>query len=178
MLLDRKTDEELMALYQNGNELAFKELYRRHSSKVYGYVTAKIRQQEKANDIFQNVFVKVHRSKHLYNQSLPFLPWLFTITKNAIVDEVRSSKYEQFQSEFEDKIPAAVHRPAFDMKELSPHLKNLSTTQQKAIELRYFDEKTFDEIAVVLQTSSSNVRQLISRGLERIRSLLKDGEKS
>lgn len=166
-----------MLMYQNGNEQAFRVLYERHSAKVYGYVRSKIKSTERTNDIFQEIFVKIHRSKHLYNQSLPFLPWLFTVSRNAIVDHVRQSKHEQSQVEFEDHFSAPVVEEKFEMKELTPHIQALPANQRRAIELRYNEEKTFEEIAVILETSSSNARQLISRGIDRIREIFKDGEK-
>lgn len=179
MLLHSKTDEELMILYQKGTEEAFRLLYDRHSSKVLGFIMSKVRSEEKAHDIFQEVFVKIHKSKHLYNRSLPFLPWLFTITKNAIVDEMRKSAKEKSQVNIEDlNLEAPGIKPELGLKEVLPYLEALPENQQQAVKLRYVEEKTFDEISMILKTSPMNVRQLVSRGVQRMKELFQEGEKS
>ena len=66
MLQSNVTDEELMASYQEGSEEAFKELYSRHSGKVLGYLRSRTSSEQDAVDLFQEVFVKIHKSKHLY----------------------------------------------------------------------------------------------------------------
>lgn len=176
MALD-KTDEELMHLYQVGNEGAFKELYARHSSMVLGFIKSKIRSAEKAHDIFQEVFVKIHKSKHLYNKTLPFLPWLFTITKNAIVDEVRKSKNEKLHTQMDEISETALvpdQEPNFN--QVRPYMESLPENQKSAVYLRYVEEKTFEEISAILKTSPANVRQLVSRGVQRMRELFQNGD--
>lgn len=173
MRLEQMSDEELMTMYQNGTEEAFKALYHRHAAKIFGFVKSRIQNKQRAEDIFQEVFVRVHKSKHLYNQSFPLLPWIFTITKNVIIDFYRSSELKISSTEFKGEVNFS---PAFDTSatahDFTNLLADLPVNQKQAIQLRYFEEKTFDEIASRLKTSPLNVRQLISRGLKRIRQLL------
>ena len=90
------SDEELMLLYQKDDEAAFHAIYRRYSAKVYGYLSRKLQDPHHAADVCQNVFIKLHGSRAVYQASLPFTPWLFTIAKNALVDWQRSgsSRFE------------------------------------------------------------------------------------
>jgi RNA polymerase sigma-70 factor (ECF subfamily) len=175
--LNQLTDEELMVMYQIGSEEAFKILYERHSSKVFGFLQAKVRSQERAHDIFQEIFMKVHKSKHLYNKSLPFLPWLFTVTKNSLIDEVRKSNQRQPHVEVTDVIAAPELALTPSVQDVAPYLRALPENQKRVVELRYVEEKTFIEISAILNTSEVNVRKLLSRGLQRIRELLQEGEK-
>jgi RNA polymerase sigma-70 factor, ECF subfamily len=177
MLLDNKTDEELMRLYQKGTEEAFRILYDRHSSKVYGFLKAKVRNQERAKDVFQEVFVKVHKSKHLYNSSFPFLPWLFTITKNALTDEIRQFAKVKKQVSVDESIASPELQPEPSLSEVLPYIGALPSNQRQALELRYIEDKTFEEISETLKTSPVNVRKILSRGVQRVRELLKEGEK-
>jgi len=71
------SDEELMVMYQTGSEEAFDSLYRRHSEKIYGFLRRRVWNDERAAELYQEVFLKMHRSKQLYNKSLPALPWMF-----------------------------------------------------------------------------------------------------
>ncbi len=170
---DNLNDEELMVMYQNGTEEAFSILYKRHSSKIYGYVRSKVRADERARDIFQEIYVKIHRSKNLYNKTFPVLPWFFTIARSVLIDEVRKEQTVKLvpQENLDYEAPAE-NRGDID---ISPGLSQLPENQRTAVQLRYVDEKTFEEIADHLETSPDNVRQLVSRGVKKLRSILKPG---
>jgi RNA polymerase sigma factor (sigma-70 family) len=173
--LENKTDEELMVLYQNGAEQAFQILYARHAGKIFGFIKNKVKKEEQARDIFQEVFTKIHKSKHLYNKTLPALPWIFTITRTTLIDSLRKDKISKNVIEMDLERIAVSEPETSSTEELTPHLSKLPANQRTAIELRYFEEKTFEEIAEKLNTSELNVRQIISRGLKRVRELI--GEK-
>ena len=179
MSLSQKTDEDLMTLYQNGTEEAFQVLYSRHSSKIFGFIKSRVFVTERCQDIFQEVFMKIHKSKHLYNRNHPVLPWIFTITKNTIIDETRKSKTVQNQIQIDElEIAAPQAAAGFLMSDITHQLEKIPTNQKSAIEMRYVEEKTFEDIAEVLKTSEVNVRQLLSRGIQRLKELMKEGDKS
>ena len=171
------SDEKLMVLYQNGDETAFSEIYARHSKKVYAFLRKRLHQEELVNDTYQDVFVKIHRSKHLYNSSLPLLPWLFTITRSVMIDNLR-------------KIQKNITEENFDLNSLSiePTLNlagdaqllstKLPENQKLAVHMRYVDENTFEEIAERLKTTPTNVRKIISRGIKRLKQLMEDKDPS
>ena len=184
MQIKEIADEELMSLYQNGSETAFQSLYERHSGKVYGFLKKRILSDEKVNDIFQEVFLKIHRSKHLYKKSFPVLPWFFTITKTVMIDELRKDKRKVSISDLVSEqdiqaIPAQSSKSLTDSQEhIIQFIETLPESQKVAMRLRYTEEKTFAEIAVVLSTTDTNARKLVSRGLQRIKELIQsDGEK-
>ena len=83
------SDEELMSRYKFGEYPAFEELYRRHSGRVYGFILKRVKSRERAEELFQESFLRLHRNRSRYNDSLPFLPWLFTIARSAMIDGVR-----------------------------------------------------------------------------------------
>lgn len=161
-----------MKLYQDGNEDAFRLLYQRTSSKIYGYLVNKVKDTEIANEIFQSTFLKLHRGRHLYNQNLPFLPWLFAICRNALSDYFRKNKANQEVSN-ELALANAMASPDYENFDFP----KLPKTQQLAIELRYLEGFSFEEISKKLNTTSLNVRQLISRGTRKIKAHLSKGEK-
>src|SRR5574343_1651229 len=90
-LIKQCSEEELMALYQDGSEDAFNLLYKRNSDKIYGFLLNKVRDEQVANEIFQSTFLKLHKGRHLYNKDLPFLPWLFAICRNTLSDYFRKN---------------------------------------------------------------------------------------
>lgn len=162
-----------MVLYQNGNKEAFDALYIRHSGKVFGFIKNKIKKPEFAHDLFQETFSKIHKSKHLYNKTFPLLPWIFTIAKNVLIDYVRKENLRTFVDVELDTLPSPdpVEAPPIE-KIVNPLLVNLPESQRLAIQMRYLEEKTFEEIASHLKTTSLNVRQIISRGIKRIKELI------
>lgn len=179
MRVEELTDEELMLKYQKGDEKAFSALYERLSPKVYGYLKSKVHKTERANDIFQEVFVKIHKTKHLYKKDFPVLPWIFTITKNLMIDELRKSKNEKNHVDVDEMELAAVETLSThtqSVETLRPALNEIAPNQKLAIEMRYINEKSFDEIALALNTNAENVRQLISRGIKRIKEIVKEDE--
>lgn len=175
MNLEQMSDEELMVMYQNGDEMAFQALYSRHSGRILAFIRSKTSNGELAGDIFQEVFIKVHKSKKLYNKSFDVLPWLFTITRNAIIDNLRKQKNIVVSLGPEvDQLPDDSHDEEVIISEdLAPALLRLPANQRQAIQMRYVDESTFEEIAKQLNTSSENVRQLISRGLKNMKSFFR-----
>lgn len=164
------TDEELMKAYQQGDEQAFATLYRRHSAKVYGYIRKSVRDQTFADDVFQATFMKLHSARAHYDPSFPFLPWLFTICKSAMIDGLR--KRQQIQEDLNEvAIEQAVAVTSHAEGPRLPELNTLPEAQRKAIELRYGEDLSFEEIAKRLDTSPTNVRQLVSRAIKRLKSL-------
>ncbi len=172
-------DEQLMKLYQSGNQEAFNTLYERHSPKVYGFLKSRINNSEKVAEVYQEVFFKIHKSKHLYKDSLALLPWIFTITRTVMIDELRKNKELQLVDDYDlEKIPDVHEKDIPQMDHALETLARLPTQQQTAIEMRYVNDKTFEQIAQILEVSPSNARQIISRGIKRLRELVSEGDKS
>lgn len=168
---DELSDEDLMALYQSGDEMAFGTLYQRHSGRVFDFLQRKTSPQN-ARDILQEAFLKLHRSRHQYSVQYPFLPWLFAITRNALVDFVRLNESKIAKgSVAELDLPSESAEPdATWTDDLTAALETLPAPQRRAIELRYLSEWTFEKIAADMKTSPINARQLISRGIKKLRS--------
>lgn len=172
MKLDHLSDEELMVMYQNGSEEAFQTLYRRHAEKIYGFLRRRVWNEERAAEVYQDVFLKMHRSKQLYNKSLPALPWIFSIAKSVLVDGYRADKKAKRDLEFTVEPPLELSESAIGrtVVEVADLYAQLPDSQRKAIELRYVDEKTFEEIAAALNTTSINARKIVSRAVAKLKS--------
>jgi RNA polymerase sigma-70 factor, ECF subfamily len=166
-----QTDEELMLLYQNGSVEAFEELYIRYNSKVYGYLKKRLNSNDAIEDLFQKIFMRLHEQKDKFNKGYLFAPWLFTITRNILIDWYRVKKHiptDQIEylkdMQIEDK--KEEHLAVNEVVELLP-LK-----YKQAIQLRYSEGFEFNEIAKALNLTESNARKLVSRGLGKLKALL------
>jgi RNA polymerase sigma factor (sigma-70 family) len=166
-----KADEDLMQAYQAGDPGAFDVLYERHSGRVFGYLIRRIQKKKEVEDLLQEVFFKLHRSKHLYNGQLPFSPWLFTITRSVLLDYAKKMNREELTDVNEIDKMASLEPQKVDHP-LESLVSTLPPSQAEAIHLRIFDDKSFEEIATQLSTSPQNARQLFSRGLKAIRQVV------
>jgi RNA polymerase sigma-70 factor (ECF subfamily) len=155
-----------MLAYQLGDENAFRELYARHSGRVLGFLRSKVREEAKARDIFQATFLKLHKSRSLYNPAFPFTPWLFTICRNELFDALRKQKRS-----IEDLTAEVPEIAATEPDKTAVDLNLLSATQRQAVEMRFADDASFEEIAKALETSPTNARQIVSRAIRALRSL-------
>jgi len=163
---------DLMIRYQQGDMEAFDHLYDKYKSLVYGYLMKRIGNHTEVEEIFQDVFLRLHRSRSGYNSEYPFSPWLFAILKNSLIDHYRKSKKEKDQLSLDDlkTTPQSIQvEENYNLDPLVPKNIVLNVNQRKAIELRYGKDFSFEEIALSMDTTASNVRQLLSRALKKMR---------
>jgi RNA polymerase sigma-70 factor (ECF subfamily) len=167
-------DEELMVFYQKTDVLAFNVLYARYSGRVLGFLMKKCRSDKVAQDLTQEVFLKLHRSKSQYDPKLPFSPWIFTMTRSVFLDTAKKRNLEDVTApEAFDRIPA-VERQTVDNSQ-EEMLESLPAFQKQAVTLRIYDEATFEDIAARLSTSPENARQLFSRGMKLLKARMTKG---
>lgn len=172
-----KTDEELMLKYQEDDSLAFNELYDRTAGRIQGYLLRRVQDKTLVDDILQGTYFKFHQTRSHYRPPLPVLPWLFTICQSVMIDTLRGR--ERHLKRIEDIDPAALPMEATKEKiplGLEPVLldgftgvKKLSDAQKQALELRFGQDLSFEEIAKALETSPTNARQMVSRALRRLK---------
>ena len=164
-----------MQAYIEGDMEAFEALYGRHKGRVFGFLLARLKDRSEAEDVFQAVFAKLHQKRHQYRQEIPFLPWLFTLARNTLIDHVRK---RDAKGKYITVSEAAIESYAAPISDTSPideavaELSSLNESQRRALELRFNQGLTFAEIAEQMQTSADNSRQIISRAIRKLRSLM------
>lgn len=171
--LKNKDDERLMELYQNGSDLAFDEIYSRYSGRIYSFFYKKQNHVSTSEDLTQETFLKLHRSKSLYKKTLPFSPWLFSISRSVFLDHLKKKSKEDLTSP--EEISKIVDKST-DSKDVSNGtsvdvslLNILPSTSEKVVSMRIIDQATFDEIAGKLNTTPDNARQIFSRAIKKLR---------
>lgn len=95
---DQRTDEQLLADYQHGDKASFTLLVARYQRELFHFLVRFTGDRALADDIFQETFLQVHQSLHLFDPTRRFRPWLFTIAANKARDTVRNSKKKIFTS--------------------------------------------------------------------------------
>ncbi len=161
-----------MMAYQQGDTAAFDILYKRHSGKVYGFLKNRLRDRAVVDDVFQSTFLNLHRARSKYDCTFPFLPWLFAVCRNTFVDRMRQDK-RRLEHADSATVESTADKTAFEtVATLPPEVESLSVSQRQAIELRYHNSLAFEEIAERLETSPSNARQLVSRAIRKLQTLM------
>lgn len=161
------SDEELMKRYQQDDYLAFDELYSRYKKRIYSYVQSKVFDKSMVDEVYQNVFLKLHKSRHLYSDQYLFKQWIFTLTKNIVIDYFRDNKITFLDESYIDSNTQEINADTNDKREID--LSVLAHKERLAIELRYEQDKDFIEIAEILKTNQTNVRKIISRATEKLK---------
>ncbi len=96
-------DEELLALFQNGERAAFGELVRRYQTELFGYLRRYLGDGTLAEDVFQNTFLQLYQKAGTYQAGRPVRPWLYTIATHQAIDALRRQGRHQALSLDQDR---------------------------------------------------------------------------
>ena len=172
-------DETLVALYAQGNNEAFDILLNRYKDRLYAYIYYTVRNEELAEDIFQETFTKaiVTIQQGRYNENGKFPAWLTRIAHNLIIDCFRQEKQENLVSCDEEErnllnnirlsegtVEAEIvnHQILSDVRRLMKHLPD---EQREVVHMRFYQDLSFKEIAemtgVSINTSLGRMRYAI-----------------
>ena len=164
MLYSKKEDHVLINEYISGDENAFEELLMRHKDKVHRFIMMKLKDADLTEDIFQETFIKVINTlkKGNYNEEGKFLPWALRIAHNLIIDYFRKANRVRFVSETTYKdldfnIFDVLSDQSLNIEQVivKDELENqmvdlvrfLPKTQRDVLEMRIFQELSFQDIA-------------------------------
>ena len=170
------SDEKLVVLYVNGENQAFDVLVERFKDRVYSYIYHSVKNEDLADDIFQDTFVKAITTinQGRYTENGKFLPWIFRIAHNLIIDSFRQEKSENTQScDVEDvdilnrkDLSESTIEEQIVTEQIYQAVKHLvhalPKSQRDVLTMRYYKNMSFKEIA-----ESTNVS--INTALGRMR---------
>ena len=183
-------DAALMLRVKQGDLAAFTTLVEKFKQSVINLAARTLRDPTEAEDLAQNVFVQVFKSAARYQTTAKFSTWLFTITRNLCLNEIRRRSRHPAES-LDAPHPDQEDQPRHqfeDLKNFSPPdsllqgelaqkieqaLAGLPENQRTAILLCRQDELSYEEIAAVLGCSLSATKSLIHRGRETLKEKLK-----
>jgi len=174
-LLIRRAQQEL----PHGTT-AFRVLVERYSGYVFARAKRLVGSTQDAEEIVQDVFLRVFRALPSFRQEKPFLHWLNTITTNTCKNQIRSRmrearKRSEFALEFSEQLTKAHFDPWF-AQSLEEAMAELDPLTRMAVMLRHVDEASFPEIAEQLGIGESAAKMRVSRGLSKLRSHISERE--
>jgi len=176
-----KTDAELLAAART-EPAAFREVYERHASVVFGFHVRRTGDRDAAFDLTAETFAQAWLSRLRFRDRAggSAKPWLLAIARNVLVSSVRKKVLERSACErlglaglLDGEGPAPEPDERW-LEGLDEAFASLPEAQQEAIRLRIVDELPYDEVAATLGTSAEAARVRVHRGLRSLRNRLTD----
>ncbi len=187
------TDEELALSYVNGNNKAFDLLLSRTQSKLFSYILFVVRDRDRANDVFQETFVKAIAKLHegRYTTSGKFLAWLMRIAHNVIMDNYRENRSKgtvdvagdndlsniSSESLLDSNIESEYVNTQV-LSDVKKMMNMLPTPQREVVFMRYYQNMAFKEIAEVTGVSINTSLGRMRYALLNMRRMARDNKLS
>ena len=176
------TSEQLMERYVDGEGEAFQFLYRRVSPNLMGYLLRLTRNRERAEDLLQITFSKIHRARSSYLRGAPVLPWILAIARRSFLDERRSAQVRTEDLSPDGSLPEQQNEERPLPVELSDALEvaldRLPETYREAIVLTKITGLSVAEAATVLGATETAVKLRVHRGYNQLRKELEQYSRS
>jgi RNA polymerase sigma-70 factor, ECF subfamily len=191
------TDEMLMVRYQRGDRQAFAELVRRHHRPMYNFVLRQLREVSVAEELTQEVFLRVVQNAGEFKHEARFSTWLYTIARNLCIDQVRRRSHRRHASldaarpGSRDDAPALgdtvadLHpRASVERSTASSEVRDsivravdaLPEDQREVFLMREIANLPFRDIAEITGTPENTVKSRMRYALDRLRDALSDFE--
>lgn len=174
------SDNELITAFQQGDESAFAALVDRYRTRVVNIAYRFLGDPDSAQDAAQEVFVKIYTSAKSFRPNAAFTTWLYRITANACVDEIR--KRRRSKTESSNELPEFVSDSSTSpeeqvrlselAREVRAAIAALPENQRMAVILQRYEELSYRQIADVLKTSIPAVESLIFRAKQSLKARL------
>jgi len=182
--LDR--DAELMLRVREGDDTSFALLLERHRGPVVHFLYRMVQNPSVSEELAQEVFLRVYRSRATYEPTAKFTTWLFRIATHLALNWVRDGKKEKGQESLDEQVVDGVDRQVRDrqptieqtmlyevkMKEVRQAIEALPAKQRAAVLMHKYEELEYAQIARALNCSESAVKSLLFRAYESLRSRL------
>lgn len=170
------SDEDLVKLVQDSGGNGFEEILERYQEKIFTYVNRLLKDGDMADDVAQNTFISAYENINSFDTNKKFSSWIYRIAHNKAINEIRSRKKTQA---LDENIEALSKEDAKNIQEkidrytarkiLEINLKTLPIKYQEPIILKYFEEKSYEEISDILKIPTSTAGVRLRRGLNRLR---------
>lgn len=184
-----REDDVLVRRARGGDEQAYTELVEKYQRALYFHIMKMIKDKEQVNDLVQEAFVKAFDNLNTYSTNYAFSTWLYRIATNHTIDYLRKKKLKtlsidepmktrdgEMQMQLEDESARTdrniIRKQRQDIVQNA--IEDLPPKYRKVIEMRHMEEKSYQEIADVLDLPLGTVKAHIFRARELLYKALKD----
>jgi RNA polymerase sigma-70 factor (ECF subfamily) len=189
-----RSDEDLMLAFRDGDAAAFEELVSRHKRGLYNFLLRSVHHRARAEELLQEVFLRVIRAKDRYQRTARFTTWIYTIARNLCVDESRRQKFRRTLP-LESKRRGRGGDPGLSILDVTeakqvstdvasegPKIRqrvaaaidNLPEDQREVFVMRQFGGLSFKQIGEAVGAPENTVKSRMRYALEKLRGDLQD----
>ncbi len=167
--------EHLMALYQQADASAAAALVDLLSPQLYGFFASQMGSTNEAEDMLQEVWLRIHRVRHTYRAGEPVLPWVYAIAHRVRIDNYRKRSRISSREVGTDVLPElqAQTDQRTDLPPFDEMVAALPESQREVLVMLKVNGLSIEEIACATASTPGAVKQKAHRAYERLRSLLK-----
>jgi RNA polymerase sigma-70 factor (ECF subfamily) len=182
-----RTDVQLMLDVKAGDEQSFELLLRKYRTPLVNFLYRMVRNTAVAEDLAQEVFLRVYRARQEYAPSAKFTTWMFRIATNLALNSMRDNRHRQMEISIDQSMDTGEdEQPPLEVPDRAPTVEqelvarsraelimkaihSLPEKQRAAVLLHKYQEMDYDEIARVLECSESALKSLLFRAYETLR---------
>jgi RNA polymerase sigma-70 factor (ECF subfamily) len=174
-----KADLELLALTASGDQAAFAELVQRHQNRVFNLVYRFTRNRQDAEELAQEVFLKVWKNARTFKGQSAFSTWLYRLAVNTCLNDRKKKKINpeplSLLGDFATAADAAGKEILAQERQIlvNKALNALPIRQKMALILANFEGKSYEDIAVIMEVSVSAVETLLFRARQNLAAILR-----
>jgi RNA polymerase sigma-70 factor (ECF subfamily) len=179
-------DAQLMLRVRQGDETSFAMLLERHRRGVVSFLYRMVPNQAVSEELAQEVFLRVYRSRESYEPTAKFTTWLFRIATHLALNWIRDNKREKHQESLSEEVVEGAERQVSDgqptveqqmlyrarLREIRLSIEALPEKQRAAVLMHKYEGLEYTQIARALGCSESAVKSLLFRAYETLRSRL------
>lgn len=180
--MTKLSDSEIISECKNGNQLAFNELVKRYQEKVYWLVRRIVLDHDDANDIAQDVFVKVYHAIKNFRGESSLHTWLYKIGTNLSINFLRKKKMRSFFNvenmeqviQSEDDLPDVEMEKTEHKNIIEKAIETLPKKQKLVFILRYYEEMPYEEMSRLLKKSTGGLKANYFHAVRKIEEYFKN----
>ncbi len=167
-------DVQLMLRFKDGDPGAFESLFARHTRALVNFAYRFVRSREVAEELAQDVFLKVYESAGSYQAQAKFTTWLYRIATNVCLNEIRKPHFRAAQNAVDESLCVAASEPDDSLERqsvgrvLKQALDGIPENQRTAFILNKYQEFSYAEVAGIMKISEKAVKSLIHRAKEAL----------
>jgi RNA polymerase sigma-70 factor (ECF subfamily) len=179
-------DAQLMLRVREGDEGSFALLLNHHRRPVVHFLFRMVQNQAVSEELAQEVFLRVYRSRSSYEPTAKFTTWLYRIATHVALNSIRDRKHERGQESLEEEVmegvgrqiadrrPTVEHRMVSDsrLEEVRKAINELPEKQRAAVLMHKYQELGYDQISKALGISESALKSVLFRAYETLRTRL------
>lgn len=169
------TDEMLMEAVRDGNLEKASVLFERYHKRIFNFLARMTGDRDEAEDLTQNVFLRMIKYRASFKDGARFIPWIFQIARNVFADHYKVQKNKQNRYLDVEKVQDEIGDPRLEEQDqekeevLMRSLALLSEEQRELLVLTRFQHLKYEEVATMLDTTVANVKVKVHRAILKLR---------